>query len=415
MQDALFDACRCVVVAMAAPHQAVESGVHSRAVTLRWAGQGVGLWAFALGAATALLSDRPASAETNAPLPMVGGPGEDADGYPLATVDKRAVLRLLRSRRFDELEAWVVEAQAQFEADSRKEYWVLDAFDAFDNPDPQLKPLLDNWVSAKPESWAALTARGIYLVTTGWRRRGYKWAYETPARNFADMLAVHRAAAPDLVEAISRYPNAISAYRALIQLATANSAPRAVKRVMLNEAIARCPDCFQVRVTYMMALRPRWGGSYARMDAFAEESSRASSNPKMRLLAGYADWDRCDLAYQDDELQTALRDCNQAVQVGEHWEFLYRRSDVLWQLDRDAETLADLDRAVTLRPQDRRLLRDRARVLKRGRQYERFSADVAVLREIDPVEGLEAEDMALAARWSAHRASKSSRPAPKRH
>lgn len=350
-----------------------------------------------------------AVAQPDPPLAMVGGPGEDGDGYPLETVDKRAVLRLLRARQFDALDAWIVEAQDQLESDSRREYWVLDALDAFANPDPTLKALLNEWVEAKPDSWAALLARGQHRVTIGWRRRGYKWAHETPPENFAEMLEVHRKAAPDLVEALRRHPAAISAYRGLLKVGTANSAPRAVMRWVLREALKYCPDCFQVRVTYMLSLRPRWGGSYKAMDAFAEESARASNNPKMRLLAGYADSDRCNLAYHEDQYAAALELCDAAVRTGEHWDFLHGRSDVLWMLDRDAEALADLDRAVALRPQDPDVLHDRARVLKHGGQRARFVADVNVLREIDPVEGLEPGDVTFADRWLASQRQKTAR------
>jgi tetratricopeptide (TPR) repeat protein len=364
--------------------------------------------ALVVGVATALAWSS-AGAETDPPLAMVGGPGEDGDGYPLETVDKRAVLRLLRARQFDVLEAWIVEAQDQLESDSRKEYRVLDALDAFANPDPTLKPLLNDWVEDKPDSWAAVLARGLYRVTIGWRRRGYKWAHETPPENFAEMLEVHRKAAPDLVEALRRHPAAISAYRGLLKVGMVNSAPRGVMRWVLREALKYCPDCFQVRVTYLMSLLPRWGGSYKAMDAFAEESSRASNNSKMRLLAGYADWDRCDRAYDEDQYAAALELCDAAVRTGEHWEFLHKRSDVLWMLDRDAEAMADLDRAVALRPQDSDLLHDRARYLKHGGQRARFVADVNVLREIDPVEGPSPGDVALADRWFASQRSKSAR------
>jgi tetratricopeptide (TPR) repeat protein len=159
-------------------------------------------------------------------------------------------------------------------------------------------------------------------------------------------------------------------------------------------------------VTYMMSLLPRWGGSYEEMDRFAEESRRASSNPKMRLLAGYADRDRCNLALRQPDLDRAFAACDAATSVGEHWDFLFERAGVLASLDRRPEALVDLDRAVTLRPQDRHLLRRRARLLKQMRAYRRFAADFAVLREIDPVEGPNNGDAAWAARGLAYEASR---------
>ena len=44
-----------------------------------------------------------------------------------------------------------------------------------------------------------------------------------------------------------------------------------VKRRLLDQALAVCPDCYQVRVVYMFGIRPRWGGSHEMMEAFAAE------------------------------------------------------------------------------------------------------------------------------------------------
>ena len=238
---------------------------------------------------------------------MVGSAGVDSDGYPLKTTDKRAVLRLLRAKQFDALESWLVDLQAQFEADHRKEYWPIDALDAFGNVDPALTPLLDAWVAAKPDSYMALAARGIHQEGVGWYRRGARWACETPPENFAGMRDAHATAFPDLDEALARHPALVAGHRALIRIASANGAPMDVKRQLLDQALVACPDCYNVRVIYMFALRPRWGGSYEQMKAFARESIDASTNPKLRVLAGYPDADICDRLRRDATLADIAR------------------------------------------------------------------------------------------------------------
>ena len=100
------------------------------------------------GLLLALLTAPVAGAAVPRAVPaMVGASGTDADAYPLRTVDKRAVLRMLRARQFDALDAWLVDLQTQFEADYHKEYWPQDALDAFANIDPTLEPLLDAWAA----------------------------------------------------------------------------------------------------------------------------------------------------------------------------------------------------------------------------------------------------------------------------
>src|SRR5262245_64293942 len=246
----------------------------------------VGVW---VGSLLPLLLTTDAVAAKPAAAPaMAGSAGVDPDGYPRRTTDKRAVLRLLRARQFDALESWLVDLQTQFEADHRKEHWPIDALDAFGNVDPALEPLLDAWVAAKPQSYMALAARGIHQESVGWYKRGARWACETPPENFERMRESHVTAFPDLDEALRRHPALVAGHRALIRIATANSAPFELKRRLLDQALAICPDCFNVRLVFIFGIRPRWGGSYEKMEAFAAESVTATSNKRMRLLTGYA-------------------------------------------------------------------------------------------------------------------------------
>ena len=335
---------------------------------------------------------------------MVGAGGADVHGYPLKTADKRSVLRMLRARQFDALDAWLSDLQTQFEADYRKEYWPIDALDAFGNVDPTLEPLLDAWVTAKPDSYMALAARGIHHHSVGWYKRGGRWACETPPENFEAMREAHVTALPDLDEALNRHPGLVAVHRALIKIAIANGAPVELKRQLLDQALVSCPDCFQVRVVFIFGLRPRWGGSYQQMDAFAQSAMQATSNQKLRVLAGYADADRCDLSGRDARKRSAaLAACNRALAAGESADLYAERADLLRKSNPTA-ALADLNRALWLRPQRSDLLEGRAHLLMRLRRYSEHARDVAVLKEIDPLERLDAGDVERAAQGLAHEA-----------
>ncbi|HXJ23478.1 MAG TPA: hypothetical protein VMT03_24905 [Polyangia bacterium] len=328
---------------------------------------------------------------------FVGSPGTDADGYPRATADKRVPLRLLRARKLDSLEAWMNDLQAQFEADSHKEYWPMDALDAFGNPDPTLNDLLDEWVAAKPDSYMALAARGIHRESLGWYARGGKWACDTPPENFSRMLQQHAVAFPDLDDALAMHPALLAVHRALIRIASANSAPVALRRRLLDKALEECPDCYQVRVAFILTLRPRWGGTYAAMDAFAAESARRSANPRMRTLGGYADEDRCNLLRRvPAQRDAALQTCNRALSFGETVTGLLERGRLLEKTD-PAAALADANRALALRPQDTDALALQARLLGRRRDYAGQGRDLALLRELDPVRKVSKAGLAWAA------------------
>lgn len=356
------------------------------------------------GLLLALLTASGAGAAVPRAVPaMVGASGTDADGYPLRTVDKRAVLRMLRARQFDALDAWLTDLQTQFEADYHKEYWPQDALDAFANVDPTLDPLLDAWVAAKPDSYVALAARGIHREAVGWHRRGGRWACETPPENFEQMHEAHAAAFPDLDEALARHSTLVAVHRALIRVAKANGAPPELQRQLLDRGLVACPECFQVRVAFMFALQPRWGGDYAQMRAFASESTSAAKNTKLRLLAGYADADRCSMLRHFEARPDALAACNRALAVGESPDFYQQRATLL-RKSNPAAALADLDRALWLRPQRSDLVDDRAAVLMRLRRYSEHARDIALLKEIDPIERLEPGDVKRAAQGLAYEA-----------
>jgi hypothetical protein len=112
-------------------------------------------------------------------LPLRGGDGVDDDGYPVAAVDRAALRSLLWHRRYQELTRAFAELQGDFEADAKREYWPMDAGDAFASAEPELRDRLDAWVAATPDSFAPYLARGTYWVAVGFARRGGRFTEDT--------------------------------------------------------------------------------------------------------------------------------------------------------------------------------------------------------------------------------------------
>lgn len=71
--------------------------------------------------------------------PLLGPEGADADGYPTRYVDRAALRSLLHAHRFKDLDRYIEELQAAFEADPRKEYWPIDAGEAFGSAEPDFR------------------------------------------------------------------------------------------------------------------------------------------------------------------------------------------------------------------------------------------------------------------------------------
>lgn len=151
----------------------------------------------------------------------------------------------------------------------------------------------------------------------------------------------------------------------------------------MRRAEAACPTCFTWRAQYMRRLQPRWGGSYARMDAFARQAPVAD-NPMLALLAGYADLDRSEMAWQDAQADTALAAIERACAIGEHAPFLRERAAVLRRKGRPELSLRDLTRAIELRPGDPALRFERARAETDALHFQAAGIDLVDALRLDP-------------------------------
>lgn len=316
-------------------------------------------------------------------LPLKGPEGRDADGYPLRYVDRPALRSLLHHRRFAELTKYIEELQTEFEADPRKEYWPVDAGLAFESSEPELAAALDAWVAATPTSFAPWFARGNHWSAVGWVRRGAKYANETDPGDLRAMSEAFDKAERDLEKAVVMRPKLVAALRQMLRSDNANGV--AGDRP-LQRSLAACPDCFLTRASHMFRLMPRWGGSHEAMLAFAR-SSPVAKNPRLRLLAGYVDFDRAVIASSDKKHADALEAIDRACALGDHWEFLTERSRIRRHLDKDVPlALADVNRADALRPSYPKVLFERAQVERKLGHWEGAGRDLFAGLRLDPTD-----------------------------
>ena len=141
-----------------------------------------------------------------APLPtglsLAGTEGKSADGAPTQYVDRPALRSLLAHARFADLTRDFERLEADFEADPSREYWPIDAADAFASAEPELQAPLDAWAAATPESFAPYLARAAYWKATAYARRGAKWTKDTPDVDLASMRDVAALASADLIRSM---------------------------------------------------------------------------------------------------------------------------------------------------------------------------------------------------------------------
>jgi tetratricopeptide (TPR) repeat protein len=314
-------------------------------------------------------------------LPLVPRPGNDEYAYPRSYVNGPALRSLLEHDRFVELTAYVEQFQREFEAEPAKELWPIRAVESFGSAQPALLPKLDAWVAASPTSFAPYAARGAHWVEVAYARRGSKWARETPEANFAGMRAAATHAQADLERALALAPKSVATLRLLIHLsiplsdrARADAAVKAAERV--------CPTCFSVRAAYLVGLEPRWGGSYREMEDYATRVP-VRLNARLKLLPGYADGERSDVARNQKNLGEALRFANAACALGEHWDFLSTRADVLIAQHDTEHALIDLDKAIDQRPELPGLHLLRARAHEEREEWEGAAVDLIDSMRLD--------------------------------
>ncbi len=322
-----------------------------------------------------------------APLPtgsLLEGPDElDADGYPKKFVSQVGLRSLLHFEKYAELTAAMERFQTDFEADPRKEYWPHDAVDAFGSAEPQLRPKLDAWAKATPDSFAPYLARAAHLVRVGLFERGSAWTKDTPESNFVAMRTAFGEAQKDIERAMLHHPKLVTALRLQIQMRAATS--RSDGRTEVENATTVCPSCFLVRVAYLTYATPRWGGSYEEMDRYAA-AAPVALNPRLRFLRGYADLDRAKVASYEKKDAEAIAFVERACSLGEYWFFLLERARYRHYANDDLHALEDAKRAEELRPRLPEILFRRATIFDALNDFEPAGRDLLDGLRVDPAD-----------------------------
>jgi tetratricopeptide (TPR) repeat protein len=238
--------------------------------------------------------------------PLTGEPGIDAAGYPKQRVDQAGLRSLLWHKRYETLNATFERWQLAFEADPRKEYWVLAMVAAFESADPELRQQLQRWATATPQHFAPYLARAAHAFAVAVRSRGDKVIRDTPAADIAAMDAAIEQSAKELDEAEKRRKDMMVV--AWMRLHMERLSPKAgTGHYRVGER--RCPTCVSLRHLWMGKLEPRWGGSYSEMDRFAKEqiARYGKSNPRFASLSDASTVARARELFFANKVEEALQ------------------------------------------------------------------------------------------------------------
>lgn len=303
--------------------------------------------------------------------------------YPPDRADKIQLLNLLKAEKFQELTTLLEEYQKDFERDFRTEYTVFDAFDAFSTEGPMIEPYLDEWVSRMPHSYCPYLARGAHYNSRGWASRGYGYASETSEKQFEGMELYFEKAQKDFDSALKINPNLLTAYVFSGDISSASGKGKSPEQ-WFREGEKRMPYSLMLRTFYMGRLAPKWGGSYSEMEDFADECDRVSPhNPNLKVLRGYIHYDKGMSVCGSDDA-SAVKEFTKALKYGEFYLYLEARARCIGNLQKNKEAMADLDRAVKLRPQRIDMLLMRAERLIELKRFQEGRNVYNLVSQLDP-------------------------------
>lgn len=273
--------------------------------------------------------------------------GRDALGRVATTPDVVGLLGWLDAGRYGSLDAALARMSDEALAEPSKEHWGRLGFGAFATDDPGTQAQLDAWVT-DTGSWQAHLARGVYLVSLGYARRGADTIDQTSEAQLRGMEEAFARAATDLSLVRERRPNEVVAHDARIRMLKSGGAFEAV-RATYEDAAAICPHCLGARLEYVQALLPRWGGSIDAFESFVRaEGERPGAPPHFVVMRGMSAWRECYQREFQHAFDDALTHCDRAVAAAPYEMFLrlrmrlHRRAERHELAARDAQAILEM-------------------------------------------------------------------------
>lgn len=191
---------------------------------------------------------------------------------------KELLTKKLYAALEDELQARHLKSQRGEESDERIRVDFQSTFDK----DPQLEPLLSEWIRLYPRSYSARLARAFYYIASGYSKRGREFSAKTSSEQFQAMTTQLNNARLDLDAAIPLSENPSLAYAKKIDLARFEG-----KGATISDILRTYPRSLAVKVTAVSALNPKWGGSLEKLDQLATFAQYSGMNKNEILAVKY--------------------------------------------------------------------------------------------------------------------------------
>lgn len=237
--------------------------------------------------------------------------------------------------------------QKAFAKDFTKEEALGDALFACYQSGDELRAALDKWIAQRPHSYVARLCRGMHWTATGFDRRGEKTMAQTTLAQIVGMKNAFDYAFLDYRRALELDSKPTFAYWGLITIGRAIGADKRALEALLQEAIAAEPLTSNVRLAYLAALRPEWGGSVEEMEAFLGETKRKYPQlRKLDLMESSVAGAKSRAAVRAGDIAGAVRESERAVQLAKNETTLRDRAWAHFRAKNYDQAIADANEAM---------------------------------------------------------------------
>ncbi|MDP2547263.1 DUF4124 domain-containing protein [Oceanobacter sp. 4_MG-2023] len=301
----------------------------------------------------------------------------------ISSRDYQHLRKLLRARQFGILNTRLEKYHQILAEDISTESQVRAIYQVFDMGKPGLEHYFNDWVRTYPNLEFPYLARATYLTGLGWD------SYEQNRTHRSDEQAeairkYFYASLTDIDAALRVNPRSGLAYSLLIGAAVALGDDEQ-HQLYLQRAAEEIPASLLVASTELGFMTPRWGGSKARMRAYANRVIvHQSSNPALSVLPGYVEALLAEAQLGRQQYAAAEAGFTRALKYGHVASFYRHRAEARMAMKRYSAALDDFAQALRLESADADSYLGRAQIYGSLRQYRNAAAELAYATEIDP-------------------------------
>ncbi|MBZ9714324.1 DUF4034 domain-containing protein [Deinococcus multiflagellatus] len=207
------------------------------------------------------------------------------------------LLRLLRDEQYGTLQEHLGGLQRQFEAGQLAERDLLNAFQAFQQPDPALGERFSAWMDAHVGSYEAHVALAEWLLSRAWAARGEAKSSHVSDQGWRGLEHFTEQATACAGHAVTLTANPLAAWAVIGWAANSLGCRVSAAEVdaqqypdWFTQGLAANPQSLTLRRIMLYHLREEWGGSEAQMLAFVrhqQASGLLSETDMQRLWAEF--------------------------------------------------------------------------------------------------------------------------------